>query len=96
MRHLQEAWKKHTRIIMLGAVAITGAALAIAVSGRALVPRQANGTPCPGYSANNIQDSGTGLTADLTLAGPACNSYGSDIQSLKLTVNYDTGTTDPS
>ena len=76
---------------MLGVVAITGAALAVAVSGRALVPRQANGTTCPGYSAKNVQTSPTGLTADLSLAGPACNSYGSDIQSLKLMVNYDTG-----
>lgn len=79
---------------MLGVIAITGAALAAAVSGRSLAPRQANGTTCPGYSAKNIQTSRTGLTADLSLAGPACNSYGSDIKSLKLMVNYDTGKTD--
>lgn len=75
---------------MLGRIALTAAALAAGVSGRALVPRQSNGIVCPGYSASNVQISGTGLTADLSLAGPACNSYGSDISSLTLSVNYDT------
>lgn len=71
-------------------VALTGAL--IAATGRAfviVVPRQA--TFCPGYSISNVQSGNTGLTADLSLAGPACNSYGSDIPSLKLMVNYDTG-----
>lgn len=70
-------------------VALTGAL--IAATGRAfvIVPRQA--TFCPGYSISNVQLGNTGLTADLSLAGPACNSYGSDIPSLKLMVNYDTG-----
>ncbi|USW53328.1 Putative glycoside hydrolase family 31, galactose mutarotase-like domain superfamily [Septoria linicola] len=75
---------------MLGGIALTGAALAATVSGRALVLRQSNGTTCPGYSASNVQTTNTGLTADLSLAGPACNSYGSDISALKLSVNYDT------
>lgn len=71
-------------------VALTGAL--IAATGRAfviVVPRQA--TFCPGYSISNVQLGNTGLTADLSLAGPACNSFGSDIPSLKLMVNYDTG-----
>lgn len=70
-------------------VALTGAL--IAATGRAfvIVPRQA--TFCPGYSISNVQSGNTGLTADLSLAGPACNSFGSDIPSLKLMVNYDTG-----
>lgn len=70
-------------------VALTGAL--IAATGRAfvIVPRQA--TFCPGYSISNVQLGNTGLTADLSLAGPACNSFGSDIPSLKLMVNYDTG-----
>lgn len=71
-------------------VALTGAL--IAATGRAfviVVPRQA--TFCPGYSISNVQSGNTGLTADLSLAGPACNSFGSDIPSLKLMVNYDTG-----
>lgn len=45
-------------------------------------------TECPGYIASNAQDSGAGLTADLTLAGPACNVYGNEIQNLKLSVEY--------
>jgi alpha-glucosidase len=46
---------------------------------------------CPGYKAGNIQSDGTTLTADLTLAGKACNVFGADIQQLKLEVTYETG-----
>lgn len=46
---------------------------------------------CPGYKAVNIQDDGSTLTADLTLAGKACNVFGTDIQQLKLEVAYETG-----
>ena len=46
---------------------------------------------CPGYTASNIVQTGTGLTADLTLAGPACNVYGYDLGALKLLVEYQTG-----
>lgn len=67
-----------------------GAALAATAAGSALLPRQVNNASCPGYTANNVQTTATGLTASLSLAGPACNSYGSDIENLKLTVNYDT------
>jgi alpha-glucosidase len=45
---------------------------------------------CPGYQGSNVQYSDTGLTADLTLAGAACNIYGTDIESLSLTVEYQT------
>lgn len=95
IRHPLDFGKRHPRI-MLGGIALTGAVLAATVSGRAVVVRQSNATAdgassCPGYSASNVQTTGTGLTADLALAGPACNSYGEDIQNLKLTVNYDTG-----
>lgn len=90
LRHPQQFWEKYPRI-MLGGIALTGVALAATVSGRALVLRQSDGTTCPGYSAGNVQTTNTGLTADLSLAGPACNSYGSDISALKLSVNYDTG-----
>lgn len=68
---------------------LTGAALAATVSSRALSLRQA-GADSPGYTASNVQTTDTGLTADLALAGPATNSYGMDIENLKLTVNYDT------
>jgi alpha-glucosidase len=45
---------------------------------------------CPGYSASNVKTSRTGLAADLTLAGPACNVYGTDIDLLSLQVEYQT------
>jgi len=45
---------------------------------------------CPGYKASNLENSASGFTADLTLAGPACNVYGNDIADLTLTVEYQT------
>jgi alpha-glucosidase len=45
---------------------------------------------CPGYAATNIVDSGSTLTADLTLNGAACNAYGYDLGSLSLVVEYQT------
>ena len=47
---------------------------------------------CPGYKATNVEDNGSTLTADLTLAGQACNVFGTDVQQLKLQVTYETGT----
>lgn len=46
---------------------------------------------CPGYAASNVQTSDSGLTADLTLAGPACNTYGDDLENLVLSVTYESG-----
>ena len=46
---------------------------------------------CPGYTASNIQQTSSGLTADLTLAGEPCNVYGTDLRDLTLTVEYQTG-----
>ena len=43
---------------------------------------------CPGYTASNVVQNAAGLTADLTLAGPACNVYGNDIDHLSLAVQY--------
>lgn len=43
---------------------------------------------CSGYKAANVQTTKKGLTADLSLAGPACNVYGNDIEELKLTVEF--------
>ncbi|KAH8601722.1 glycoside hydrolase family 31 protein [Bisporella sp. PMI_857] len=45
---------------------------------------------CPGYKATNIKTTLSSLTADLTLAGKACNVYGDDLKSLTLTVEYQT------
>ncbi|KAH0250735.1 Alpha/beta-glucosidase agdC, partial [Aureobasidium melanogenum] len=56
--------------------------------------RRQNSLPiesCPGYKATNVQQISQGLTADLTLAGPACNTYGQDIENLKLEITQETG-----
>ncbi|KZF23342.1 glycoside hydrolase family 31 protein [Xylona heveae TC161] len=45
---------------------------------------------CPGYKATNVQNSTFGLTATLSLAGTPCNLYGTDIDTLNLTVQYQT------
>lgn len=46
---------------------------------------------CPGYAASNVQTSESGLTADLKLAGEACNAYSDDLEDLVLTVTYESG-----
>lgn len=46
---------------------------------------------CPGYTASNVQRSDSSLTADLTLAGTACNLYGEDLQDLKFLAQWQTG-----
>ncbi|KAF1347526.1 glycosyl hydrolases family 31-domain-containing protein [Delphinella strobiligena] len=45
-------------------------------------------TVCPGYTASNVKRTGNGFTATLTLAGEACNVYGTDVNVLNLTVGY--------
>ncbi|KAL9116184.1 MAG: hypothetical protein Q9227_000555 [Pyrenula ochraceoflavens] len=47
-------------------------------------------TVCPGYTASNLVNKTNGFTASLTLAGDACNVYGTDINDLTLTVEYQT------
>lgn len=46
---------------------------------------------CPGYRASDVQTTANGLTANLQLAGEACNIYGTDLPNLTLTVEYQTG-----
>lgn len=55
--------------------------------------RRQNGTGsmCPGYRASDVQKNANGMTAKLTLAGTGCNIYGTDIEDLTLTVEYQTG-----
>jgi alpha-glucosidase len=43
---------------------------------------------CSGYLASNVQNTPLGLTATLNLAGDACNVYGTDVDVLNLTVEY--------
>ncbi|KAF7953317.1 hypothetical protein EAE96_006528 [Botrytis aclada] len=45
---------------------------------------------CPGYKASNVKTTGSTLFADLILAGPACNTYGTDLKGLSLKVVYET------
>ena len=58
-----------------------------------ILPRQSNATlaSCPGYKASGVETTGNGLTATLTLAGTACNVYGTDLEELTLTVEYQSG-----
>lgn len=70
--------------------------LALTASASSLVPR-ANSTnstgdlaSCPGYKASNVKTTSSSVTADLTLAGTACNVYGDDLESLTLEVVYET------
>jgi hypothetical protein len=46
---------------------------------------------CPGYRASNFKQTPSGLTADMALAGKACDVYGKDFDSLTLEVTYETG-----
>ncbi|KAL4807618.1 Alpha/beta-glucosidase agdC [Aspergillus unguis] len=45
---------------------------------------------CPGYKVVNVRERPNGLTVDLNLAGDGCNVYGTDIEGLRLTVEYQT------
>lgn len=66
---------------MLGARVLLVALGTVLASGKDL-------SGCPGYAASNVQQNANGLTADLTLAGEACNAYGTDLPNLTLTVEY--------
>ena len=63
----------------------------LALLGVSIGASAASPDDCPGYTATNIVQSATGLTADLSLAGTACNAYGYDLGALKLLVEYQTG-----
>lgn len=46
---------------------------------------------CPGYTLSGISQTQNSITANLQLAGAACNAYGTDLDSLQLLVEYQTG-----
>jgi alpha-glucosidase len=76
-------------MITKGLFALGAAVPALASS---LVQRQSSSLEgCPGYTASNLQNDGSRVTADLTIAGTACNVYGDDLTDLKLEVEYQTG-----
>jgi hypothetical protein len=88
-----EVGKSRFRVTKMLLKTLYGLVLLHSVSGAAVVRRQSTGNidKCPGYSASDIVNTATGLTAKLTLAGPACNVYGADVQHLLLAVNHDSG-----
>ncbi|KAG2172345.1 hypothetical protein INT43_004887 [Umbelopsis isabellina] len=67
--------------------------LVVAASANQLVSRANQDDPlssCPGYKASKVKTNHNGLTADLTIAGKACNVYGSDLTDLTIEVVYET------
>jgi alpha-glucosidase len=43
---------------------------------------------CPGYTASDVVRSAHGFSAKLSLAGKPCNLYGTDVDTLGLTVQF--------
>ncbi|OOF95272.1 glycoside hydrolase family 31 protein [Aspergillus carbonarius ITEM 5010] len=60
------------------------------LAGASAIGSRGSSRECPGYKASNIQTNATSLTADLTLAGAPCNTYGTDLKDLRLLVEYQT------
>ncbi|KAK4443897.1 putative alpha/beta-glucosidase agdC [Podospora aff. communis PSN243] len=66
---------------------------AISTGALAVFPKSADPDRygCPGYEVDGeVTTNRTSLTANLKLAGDACNLHGTDIERLKLTVEYQT------
>ncbi|KAF7966062.1 hypothetical protein HWV62_40232 [Athelia sp. TMB] len=45
---------------------------------------------CPGYTVNSLAETYSGLTAQLSLSGSACNAFGRDVVNLTVQVTYET------
>ena len=73
--------------LVVGLVACVSLAFAVPTP-HSLVVRDVG--DCPGYEASNVVKSESSLTADLKIAGSACNVYGDDLTDLKLLVEYQT------
>lgn len=74
------------------------AAATAAASASSLTHHPSSSDPlaaCPGYKASNVKTSASTLTANLKLAGAACNVYGTDLTELTLEVVYETGSSRP-
>lgn len=88
-----DEFKHHPDTQLTMAVLFAWVLLAVtAVSSSSILPRASKDplATCPGYKASNIKTSSSSLTADLTLAGAACNAYSDDLKSLTLEVVYET------
>ena len=72
---------------LFGFVFLAGLGLAA----QPIYPDNAALSTCPGYKVSNVKTTSQGVTADLALAGKACNVYGTDIDKLRLVATYETG-----
>jgi alpha-glucosidase len=78
--------------VTLGKLAAITAWLFGNVTAEALTAHETAISACPGYIASNLQTRQDGIIgADLRLAGKACNVYGTDVNDLRLQVEYQTG-----
>lgn len=77
---------------MLGALLLLGTTPLVRAAA-VVAPRLASvsAEQCPGYKAVNAHGNGDSFTADLTLAGKPCNTYGTDLKDLRLVVEYQSG-----
>ena len=63
-----------------GPILVGSLLAALPAAANQLVKRQSSSLEnCPGYAASNVQNEGGRVTADLALAGAACNVYGNEI-----------------
>ncbi|KAJ1935810.1 hypothetical protein EC988_008373, partial [Linderina pennispora] len=62
---------------------------AITVQAHSELSKHSNIASCPGYKIVSKQDTASGFSATLKLAGKPCNAYGNDISDLKLNVDFD-------
>lgn len=74
--------------LAFGLVACAPLTFAVPASPSNSLKSRAAVSDCPGYEASNVVKSDSGLTADLTLAGDACNAFGTDLKDLKLVVEH--------
>lgn len=84
-----------SRLLAFGLLAVTGLSSALIPPRDIEIASRFESSAlakCPGYKASRVKTSATGLTAELTLAGKACNVYGTDLKDLILQVTYETGT----
>ena len=65
---------------------------AFAAGGSNLFQRYNPLSDCPGYRVDHVSSTPSAVSAELALAGEACNVYGDDLQNLILEVTYETGT----
>lgn len=79
-----QAWPGYVRSMFNRTSVRSLAGTAMALSARDI-------TSCPGYTVTGLSHSANSITANLQLAGTACNVNGTDLNSLQLLVEYQTG-----